>query len=202
MKLYYSPGACSLAPHVVLEEIGAPYEAQAINFKKGEQKTPDYLAKNPKGAVPALETDQGVLTENVAILNYLAAIHPEAGLAPTGDAYAAATLTSFNAFLGSSVHPNIGKLLFYPLSDEEKAKQREVALAKLRLIEDSLLAGPWALGEAYTVADPYLMVFERWARAGGLLDAAEFPRMNAHLDAIQARPAVERTLASEGLSKV
>jgi glutathione S-transferase len=202
MKLYYSAGACSLAPHIVLEEIGAPYEAQAMNLKKGEQKTPEYLASNPKGAVPALETDQGVLTENVAILNYLAATHPEAGLAPTGDAYAAAALTSFNSFLGSSVHPNIGKLLFYPMSDEEKTKQREVALAKLRLVEDHLLVGPWVLGEGYSVADPFLMVFERWARAAGLLDAAEFPRMNAHLDAIQARPAVERTLANEGLSKV
>lgn len=201
-KLYYSPGACSLAPHIVLEEIGAPYEVQAVNLKAGEQRTPAYLAQNPKGAVPALKTDRGVLTEGVAILNYLAATHPEAGLAPVGDPYAQAVLTSFCAYLGSSVHPNIGKLLFYPLGDAEKAAQREVTLSKLRLIEDSLLVGPWALGDTYTVADPYLSVFERWARAGGLLDAAEFPRMNAHLDAVQARPAVERVLANEGLAKV
>ena len=201
-KLYYSAGACSLAPHIVLEEIGAPYEIEAVNLRAGEQKRPEYLARNPKGAVPALDTEHGVLTENVAILNYLAATHPDAGLAPTGDAWALAGLTSFTAFLGSSVHPNIGKLLFYPLDPEAKAAQREVTLAKLRLIEDHLLIGPWALGEAYSVADPYLMVFERWARSGGLLDPSEFPRMNAHLDAVQARPAVERALSAEGIAKV
>jgi len=202
IKLYYSPGACSLAPHVVLEEIGAPYETEAVNLKAGEQRRPEFLARNPKGAVPALDTDHGVLTENVAILTYLAAIHPEAGLAPTGDAWAQAGLTSFLSFLSSSIHPNIGKLLFYPLDAEAKAAQREVTLAKMRLIEDSLLVGPWALGETYSVADPYLMVFERWARSGGLLTAADFPRMNAHLDAVQARPAVERALTQEGIAKV
>lgn len=202
MKLYYSPGACSLAPHVVLEEIGAPYEVQALNLKAGDQRRPEYLAANPKGAVPALSTDHGVLTENVAILNYLAAKHPEAGLAPVNDVYAQAALTSFNAFLGSSVHPNIGKLLFYPLDAEAKAAQREVTLAKLRLIENSLFVGPWAMGQRYSLADPYLMVFERWARAAGLLDPSEFPRMNAHLDAVQARPAVQSVLAKEGLTAV
>ncbi len=201
-KLYYSPGVCSLAPHIVLEEIGAPYEIEAVNLKAGEQRRPEFLARNPKGAVPALDTDHGVLTENTAILTYLAAIHPEAGLAPTGDAWAQAGLTSFLSFLASSIHPNIGKLLFYPLDAEAKAAQREVTLAKLRLIEDGLLVAPWALGEAYSVADPYLMVFERWARSGGLLTAADFPRMNAHLDAVQARPAVERALTQEGIAKV
>ncbi|WP_282007978.1 glutathione S-transferase family protein [Brevundimonas aveniformis] len=201
-KLYYSTGACSLAGHIVLEEIGAPYELEAVNLKAGEQKRPEFLAMSPKGSTPVLLTEHGPLTENVAILAYLAATHPEAGLAPTDDAWASAQLTSFNGFLGSSVHPNIGKLLFYPLGEAEKAAQRDVTLAKLRLVEDHLLVGPWALGEAYSTADPYLMVFERWARQGGLLDPAEFPRMNAHLDAVQARPAVQRVFDQEGIAKV
>lgn len=203
LKLYLSPGACSLAPHIVLEEIGAAYETEVVNLRAGEQKRPEYLAVNPKGAVPALATDHGVLTENVAVLAYLAARHPEAGLAPSNDIFAQACQTSFNAFLASSVHPNLGKLLFHPPADDAaKAELREVTMAKLRLIEDSLFVGPWALGQRYCTSDPYLFVFERWARAGRLLDPATFPRMNAHLDRIQERPAVQRALAAEGLSKV
>lgn len=203
-KLYYSPGACSLAPHIVLEEIGAPYETQAINLRAGEQKTPEYLAINPKGAVPALATDHGVLTENVAILNYLAARHPEAGLAPTNDVFAQACLTAFNAFLGASVHPALGKLLFShpPLEGEAKQVQRDLALAKLQVVEDSLFVGPWAQGQRVSVADAYLVPFERWARSARLLDPARFPRLNAHLDAMQDRPAVQRVLQREGLTRV
>ncbi len=201
-KLYYSPGACSLAAHTVLEEIGAPYEAQVVNLREGEHKQPTYLAINPKGAVPALATEHGVLTENVAILNYLAAKHPEAGLAPINDVYATASLTSFNGFLGSSVHPAIGKLMFSrpPMEGEARSQQQDLTMTKLRLLEDSLFVGPWALGSKFSVADPYLMVFERWARQGGLLDASGFPKLNEHLDRIQQRPATQRALAAEGLS--
>jgi glutathione S-transferase len=201
-KLYYSTGACSLAAHILLEEIGTPYELEAVNLRAGEQKRPEFLALNPKGSTPVLVTDHGPLTENVAILTYLATTNPDAGLAPVGDAWASAQLTSFCAFLASSVHPNIGKLLFYPLGEAEKAAQREVTLTKLRLIEDHLMVGPWVMGEAYSLADPYLSVFERWARQGGLLDPAEFPGMNAHLDAVQARPSAQRVFDQEGIAEV
>lgn len=202
LKLYLSPGACSLAAHAVLEEIGAPYETQVVKLREGEHKQPAYLAINPKGAVPALATDHGVLTENVAILNYLAAKHPEGGLAPLNDVFAQARLTSFNGFLGSSMHPAIGKLLFSrpALEGEARVQQQELALSKLRLLEDSMFVGPWALGPNYSVADPYLMVFERWARQAALLDAEAFPKLNGHLDRVQDRPAVQRALAAEGLS--
>lgn len=204
LKLYYAPGACSLAAHVVLEEIGAAYETQAVNLRQGEQKQPAYLAINPKGAVPALATDHGVLTENVAILAYLAAKHPEAGLAPINDVYASAAQTAFNGFLGSSVHPAVGRLLFSrpPMEGAERDTQQDLALSKLRIVEESLFAGPWAMGPRYSAADPYLMVFERWMRQAGLLDAVAFPRLNDHLDRVQARPAVGRALAAEGLEVV
>ena len=203
LKLYYSPGACSLAAHVVLEEIGAPYETQLVNLREGEQRRPEYLTLNPQGAVPALAVEHGILTENVAVLSYLAAKHPEAGLGPVNDVYAQASLISFMAFLGSSVHPAIGKLLYSrpPLEGQAREDQHALTLAKLRLIEDNLLVGPWALGRTYWVADPYLMVFERWARQAGLLDES-FARMNAHLDRVQERPAVQKALAAEGLSPV
>ncbi len=201
MKLYYAPGACSLAPHMVLEETGAEYESQKVNLRAGEQRTPEYLAINPKGAVPALQTERGVLTENPAVLAYIAANHPEAGLSPQDDPFEAASLLSFNNFLSGSVHPALGKLLFAPLDDDAKAAQRELAMSKLRLVEDRLFKGPWAMGERFTTADPYLAVFARWARQAGLLDES-FPKLNAHLDRVQERPAARRALEREGLEPV
>ncbi|MEG1030187.1 MAG: glutathione S-transferase N-terminal domain-containing protein, partial [Brevundimonas sp.] len=112
LKLYYSPGACAMASHIALEEAGADYELQKIDLKKGEQRTPEYLAVNPAGSTPAMATEQGVITQNVAILAYVAQTHPQAKLAPLGDAYAFARMQAFNAWLASSLHPAIGKVLF------------------------------------------------------------------------------------------
>lgn len=204
LTLYYSPGACSLAPHVALEEARATYELRRVSLPDGENRSPAYQAVNPKGSVPALATPHGVLTENVAVLQYIAARHPEARLAPVNDIHAAAGLTSFNGYLGSSVHPVLGKLLFGrpPLEGEAREAQQDLALTRLRVIEQHLFVGPWALGPHYSTADPYLAVFSRWARQADLLDAAAFPRLNAHLDEVQARPATARALAAEGLAPV
>lgn len=202
LKLYYSPGACAMASHIALDEAGADYELQKIDLKQGEQRTPEYLAVNPAGVTPALVTDQGVITQNVAILAYVAQTHPKADLAPLGDAYAFARLQAFNAWLASSLHPAIGKVLFSrpPLEGAARGEALEQALAKYDLAEQHLLAGPWALGEDHSVTDGYLMVFTRWARQAELLDKARFPGLNAHLDRVQSRPAVQRALAVEGLS--
>ncbi|MFZ4163881.1 glutathione S-transferase family protein [Brevundimonas sp. NPDC058933] len=202
LKLYYSPGACAMASHIALEKAGADYELQKIDLKQGEQRTPEYLAVNPAGVTPALVTDQGVITQNVAILAYVAQTHPKADLAPLGDAYAFARLQAFNAWLASSLHPAIGKVLFSrpPLEGAARGEALEQALAKYDLAEQHLLAGPWALGEDHSVTDGYLMVFSRWARQAELLDKARFPGLNAHLDRVQSRPAVQRALAVEGLS--
>lgn len=101
LKLFYSPGACSLASHVALEEAGAAFETQRVDLREGAQRGPDYLALNPKGKVPALATDKGVLTENPAILGYVARSFPEAGLAPD-DSFAWSEVQAFNAFLASA----------------------------------------------------------------------------------------------------
>lgn len=201
LKLYYSPGACSLAPHIALEEAGASYEAERIDLRAGQQKSPEYLAINPKGAVPALATDRGVLTENPVILGYIAQTHPEAGLAPDNDSFEYAQLQSFNTFLAASVHPNLGRLLFSrpPLEGEPRQAAQDLALSKLRLIEDTLFQGPWAAGERFTVADGYLYVFERWAAQARLISDGSFARMTEHLDRVQGRPAVRRALQQEGL---
>ena len=203
LKLYYSPGACAMASHIALEEAGADYELQKIDLKKGEQRTPEYLAINPAGVTPALATEQGVITQNVAILTYVAQTHPQAGLAPT-EAYAFARMQAFNAWLASSLHPASGSVLFSrpPLEGAARAEALEQALAKYDLAEQHLLIGPWALGADHSVTDGYLMVFTRWARQADLLDKVRFPGLNAHLDRVQSRPAVQRALAAEGLSTI
>ena len=204
LKLYISPGACATASHIALEEAGADYQTQVIDLKSGQQKTPEYLAVNPAGVTPALETDHGVITQNAAILALVAQTHPDRNLAPTGDPYAFATFNAFNGFLASSLHPAIGKVLFSrpPLEGEARDQAIEMALSKYQLVEDHYLKGDYVLGDSFSLADGYLLVFERWARQAGLLDADRFPRLNAHLDRIQARPAVQRVLAAEGLSAV
>ena len=203
LKLYYSPGACAMASHIALEEAGSDYELQKIDLRQGEQRTPEYLAINPAGVTPALATEQGVITQNVAILTYVAQTHPQAGLAPT-QAYAFARMQAFNAWLASSLHPAIGKVLFSrpPLEGAARAEALEQALAKYDLAEQHLLIGPWALGADHSVTDGYLMVFTRWARQADLLDKVRFPGLNAHLDRVQSRPAVHRAFATEGLSAI
>lgn len=203
LKLYISPGACATASHIALEEAGADYQTQVIDLKTGQQKTPEYLAVNPAGVTPALQTDHGVITQNAAIIGLVAQIHPDRNLAPT-EPYALAAFNAFNGFLASSLHPAIGKVLFSrpPLEGEAKDQAIEMALSKYQLVEDHYLKGEYVLGDSFSLADGYLLVFERWARQAGLLDAARFPRLNAHLDRTQARPAVQRVLEAEGLSVV
>lgn len=204
LKLYYSPGACAMASHIALEEAGAEYEPIRIDLRQGEQKTPEYLAVNPAGVTPALVTDEGVLTENAAILAWVARAHPEANLAELDSDFAFARMLAFNGFLASSLHPALGPVLFSrpPLGGEAKQAQTDKALAKLDLVEHHLLKGPWAMGEQYTVADGYLSVFSRWARLGHLLDKDRFPKLNAHLVLVQSRPAVQHVLHMEGLHPV
>ena len=204
LKLYYSPGACALASHIALEEAGADYEIEKIDLRQGQQKTPEYLAINPAGVTPALVTDEGVLTENLVIMGYVAQTHPDAGLADNDSSFNFGKMQSFNGFLGSSLHPAVGKVLFArpPLEGEAKQAAMDLALTKYRIVEDSLFKGPWAMGEKYTVADGYLAVFTRWGRQAGFLTPEAFPKLNDHLDRVQGRPAVQRVLAAEGVTVV
>ncbi|MFC0634244.1 glutathione S-transferase family protein [Brevundimonas balnearis] len=203
LKLYYSPGACALASHIALEEAGAAYDSQAIDLRKGELKTPEYLAINPAGVTPALQTDRGVVTQNAAILAYVAELYPQANLAPT-DPFERARFNAFNGFLASSLHPAIGRLLFSrpPLEGQARDDARDLVLSKLQLVEDTMLQGPFVFGEGFTGADGYLSVFSRWSRQAQLLDPERFPKLNAHLDVIQSRDAVRRVLQAEGISPV
>lgn len=204
LKLFYMPGACSLAPHIALEEVGASFEAVRVNLKEGEQRRPEYLKINPKGRVPALATDRGVLTENPAILAYVAQTFPAAKLAPLDDPFAFAEVQAFNVFLTSSVHVAFSHA-FRPerygeasAAEGIRAKVPESLTEYFGIIEDKLSDGrTWVHGESYGLSDLYLFVFAGWLQRGSFVDPAKIPNVMAHHARVGARPAVQKALATE-----
>ena len=205
IRLYYAPGGCSLAVHVALEETGATFEPVRLDFQNAEQRSAAYLAINPKGRVPALVTDDGVLTECVAILAWIAQTWPEARLAPLDDPWAFAQMQSFNAFLASSVHvawAHVSRPGRYADGDAAAAAMRAKSQVSLpdffALIEERFSDGrPFANGENYTVSDPYLMVMTGWVTRRGMLLPASIPHVTAHHARIESRPATQRVIARE-----
>lgn len=203
MKLFHCPGSCSLATRIALEEAGAAYETIRVDFASGEQTKPAYLAINPKGRVPALMTDRGLLTENVAILAYIAQSFPAKKLAPLDDPFAFAQMQAFNSYLSSTVHVNHAhKGRGYRWASEEssfadmKRKVPETMAASFDLIEREMFRGPWVMGEAFTVADAYLFTLATWLKGDGV-DVERFPKVAAHMAAMRERPAVKKVLESE-----
>jgi glutathione S-transferase len=198
---YFAPGTCSLASHIALNEAGAPYEARRVDLAAGEQRTPAYLKLNPKGRVPALATPAGVLTETPAILAFIAQSFPAAGLAPLGDPFAFAEMQAFNSYLCSTVHVahahrfRGARWADEPSSLEDmKRKVPETMAACMAPIEAGMLKGPWAMGGAYTVADPYLFTVEKWLEGDGV-DLTKLPRVAEHRARMAERAAVKKALA-------
>ena len=202
-RLYYSPGACSLAPHIVLEEAGAPYELTRVRFEQQEQRSPEHLARNPLGRVPVLETDRGLLTEVPAILSYVAATHsPE--LLPE-DPFELARMNAFNAFLSSTVHPHWAHFSRPARWIDDETAQALVAQKGVRatadhfaMIDQGRLALPWVMGERYTIADAYLFTLTRWLERAKI-EVRDYPRLAEHFARMGERPAVRRALEQEGL---
>ncbi|MGV8936094.1 MAG: glutathione S-transferase family protein [Allorhizobium sp.] len=197
LKLFVSPGSCSLACHIALEEAGAVYVAERLAMAKGAQNQPEYLAINPKARVPALVTDRGVITETPAILVYIAQSYPQAGLAPLDDAFAFAQMQAFNAYLSSTVHvahahrPRGSRWSDDPAVIEGlKVKVPQNMADCFALIENSLFAGPWVMGDTYTIADPYLFTLAGWLKSDGV-DPARFPKVLDHSHRMAERPAVK-----------
>src|ERR1700749_1384933 len=160
-KLYYATGTCALASHIALEEAGADYKAERLDFKTNQQQSPEYLEINAKGRVPSLVTERGIITENPAILAYIAQTFPKAKLAPLDDPFAFAQLQSFTSYLCSTVHvAHAHKGRGYRWASEEssfadmKRKIPESMAAAFALIEKKMLKGPWVMGETFTVCDP------------------------------------------------
>lgn len=197
---YHAPGSCALASHIALEEAGAAYEGVRLDFRNNQQRTPDYLAINPKGRVPALVTPDGILTETPAILAFIAQIFPQAGLLPTAP-FAFAQAQSFNSYLCSTVHvAHAHRARGTRWADDAqaidamKAKVASNMADCFALIDAQMLAGPWVLGERYSVCDGYLFTLSGWLEVDGV-DIARFPKVDAHRRRMLERPAVQRALA-------
>lgn len=204
LTLYYAPGACSRASHIALHEAGAEFEGRSVDFAAAEQRGEAYRQINPKGRVPALVTDQGTLTETPAILAYVAQRYPEAGLAPFDDPFELARLQSFNSYLCSTVHvAHAHSRRGARWADDEaaiadmKRKAPEVVADCFELIENRMFAGPWVMGEAYTIADPYLFTIAQWL-PGHRINIARYPKIRDHLNRMLQRPAVKETIIAEG----
>ena len=199
LTLWYTPGTCALASLIVLEEVGADYRPVKIDFAKGEQRAPEFLAVNPKGRVPALDTGHGILTETPAILPYLGQTFPQAGLLPP-DPLGLARMNELLSYLSSTVHvSHAHRLRGARWSDDasviEALKLKVAAnMADHFAYLESRFDGPWAMGAQYTVADSYLYVLEGWLRGDGV-DIAQFPKIAAHFASMGGRPAVARANA-------
>jgi glutathione S-transferase len=203
LKLFHAWGSCSLASLIALEEAGAAYELALMNTKVGDQRTPEYLAVNPKGRVPALVSDRGVLTETPAILAWIAQTWPAARLAPLDDPFAFAQAQAFNSYLCSTVHvAHAHKHRGYRWADDPAAlahltsKVPAVETAIYQLIEADMVAGPWVLGETFSICDAYLFTVAGWLEGDGV-DVRQFPKVQAICEAVRARPAVRKVLALE-----
>lgn len=200
MKLYVALGSAALAPHIALEEAGADYEAIKVDLNGGEQRKPEYLALNPKGRVPALVTDRGILTEAPAILGYIAELFPQAHLAPS-DPFEFAQMQSFNAYICSTVHiAHAHGRRSYRWADEQtsfddmKRKLPQTVGEAFDLIENEFLKGPWVMGEQYTICDPYLFTAALWRKGDGVL-AERHPKVDEHMARMKLRPAVQAVFA-------
>ena len=200
--LYAAPGTCARVPMITLEEAGADYELALIRFLKGAHKQPDYLALNPKGKVPCLVTDDGPITENVAIARYLAAQH--GGLLPAAKTpYDEAVLTADLAFCASTLHPIVSRMrvpMFMAEGGEAiasvKAKAMEAMHPMAAIINDRLAGQDWWYGDSWSILDAYIYwVFFRITGGGFPMD--DYPHWAAHAHRMDARPAVRRALAKE-----
>ena len=202
LKIYYVPGTCALASHIALEEAGASYTAERLDFKSNQQQSPEYLKINAKGRVPALVTDKGVITETPAILAYVAQTWPKAKLAPLDDAFTFAKIQAFNSYLCSTVHPaHAHRVRGSRWADdpaaiaEMKRKAPQVVAECFDLIERDMFEGPWVMGDTYSIADPYLYTLETWWE-GDSVDPKRLPKLAAHYKRMAERAAVQRAQAA------
>jgi glutathione S-transferase len=203
LKLFYAAHTCALASHIALEEAGADYQIVRVDFRSNEQKKPEYLAVNPKGRVPTLVTDKGILSETPAILAFVAQTFPEARLAPLNDPFAFARAQAFNSYLCSTVHvAHAHRMRGHRWVDDPAAiaaMQKKVPQTVgecFALIEREMLAGPWVMGSAYTICDPYLFTLAQWLEADGV-DIARLPKVRDHRQSVSERPAVKKAIAAE-----
>lgn len=204
LKLFYSPGACSLVSHIALEEGGAEFEPVRVTLAQGEHLKPEYLEINPHARVPALATDRGIVTENVAILNLIADLFGKDGSVPRDGPYSAARCNELLGWFASSVHISFAQIwrgerftsdsgLFGALK-EGGIKALEKQFAEI----EQMSGRGWLVGERFTAADSYVLVFFRWGKRIGM-DMNRYPQWAASLERLLERPPVLRVLKLEDL---
>jgi len=200
ITLFYSPGACSQAPHIVLHEIGLSHDAAKVDLKaKTLQDGSSYLDVNPKGAVPALRLDNGeVLTENAIVLQYLGD-RSGSDLLPAPGEFRRYRVLEWTNFITTELHKGFGPLFKPDASDEVKAFAKKTLSDKLDFVDRELGDGPFLTGEAMTIADAYLFVMTRWAEK--MLDGERWPNLKAFRERMLERPSVRHVLKFEGLLK-
>jgi glutathione S-transferase len=197
MKLYFSPGACSLAAHISLREIGAEFDLDKVDLRAHKTSTgDDFYEINPKGYVPALETDGGLLTENAAVLPYIADLKPDSGLAPARASAERYKLFEWLGFIGTEVHKSHTPFFSPNATEAEKSSAREKLSRRYDHIEKQLAGKSFLMGERFTVADAYLFVMLIWMSKTGL-DSAKWPELKALRQRIGERPAVQAAQQAE-----
>lgn len=201
--LYYSPGACSLAAHIILEEMGQPFDTRAVPIREGAHLRPDYLDINPHGRVPTLVEDGFVLTESPAILSYLGHLCPERQLLDVEDLRNLGRTAELLNYFSSAVHVAFAQVWRsgrFAESEEARGKVEESGRQNVQRYFDELeqlaATGDWLVAGRYSIADPYMLVFYRWGTLIGI-DMRGYAAWSMHKDRMLARPAVQRALARE-----
>ena len=198
MKLYYAPDTCSLSPHIVLRELAIEFELVKVdNRSKLTADGRDFLTINPKGYVAALELDDGkILTEGPAILQYLADLKPESGLAPRADGWERVRLQEWLTFITSEIHAGSAPLFNRELPEETKSIFREKLFRRFDFLQETLSTSAYLTGSAFSVADAYLFTVLGWARFFAI-ELSPWPALLAYREKISARPAVQAALGAE-----
>ena len=202
MKLYYSPGACSLSPHIALLEAGLPYDLVKVDLRaKKLENGDDYLKVNPKGQVPALALDSGELvTEGPVIVQMIADKAAAKNLAPARDSVERYKLQEWLTYINGELHKNIGPLFNPALSDDAKAVFKDRATGKFKYVDSQLAGKDYLMGKQFTVADGYMFTMLRWAD-GMKFDLSGLSNLMAYKARVDARPKVQEALTKEGLLK-
>lgn len=202
MKLYYSPGACSLSPHIVAREAGIAVELEKVDLAQHKTASGDDYSKiNPKGYVPALRLDDGsVLTEGPAIVQYLADQKPATKLAPAAGTVDRYRLQEWLNFIGTELHKNFGPLFNPATTDAGKEAAKATITKRIGYLNEQLAKKQFLLGDTFTAADAYAFTILNWANFVGM-DLKAFPNVAAYSGRIAARPKVQEALRAEGLMK-
>jgi len=202
MKLYYAPGACSMAADIVLHELGVPFTPELVDLRTKKTASGDDFTKvNPKGYVPALALDDGsVLTEAGTVIQYIADQKPESGLAPQPGTMERYRLMEWINFISSEIHKGFGPLWNPNVSDDVRKAATAQLGRRFDYVASALGAKPYLLGDTFTIADAYLFTILGWSKLHKV-DMTPWPVLQAYVDRIAARPAVQATLKAEGLVK-